>query len=99
MRKRVFRLRTVLEGEAQPLVVLTYNLQDVQPWKQPTPRFQTAVYAADGAGLATTTLVVGPVEHASEDLARQGHAAIIAGLRKGRLPAAPAAARDLAASA
>lgn len=96
MRKRVFRLRTVLEGEAQPLVVLTYNLQDVQPWKQRTPRYQSAVYEADAAGLATTTVVAGPVEHDSEALARQGHAAIVAGLRKGQLPAAPPA---LAASA
>jgi hypothetical protein len=96
MRKRAFRLRTVLEGEARPLVVLTYNLQDVQPWKQRTPRFQTAVYEADAAGLATTTLVAGPIEHGSEEQARQGHAAIVAGIRKGQLPAAPA---DLAATA
>lgn len=96
MRKRAFRLRTVLESEARPLVVLTYNLQDVQPWKQRTPRFQTAVYEADAAGLATTTLVAGPLEHATEAQARQVHAAVVADVRKGRLPAAPA---DLAATA
>lgn len=96
MGKRAFRLRTVLESEARPLVVLTYNLQDVQPWKQRTPRFQTTVYEADAAGLATTTLVAGPIEHATEGLARQGHTNIVADLRKGRLPATPA---DLAATA
>ncbi len=83
MRKRPFRLRTAIEAERgrQTVVVLTYNLQDVQPWKQATPRYQTAVYEADASGLATTTLVDGPFDYPSEGQARQGHAATVAAWR------------------
>lgn len=81
MRKRAFRIRTNVEHGPKPLVVLTYNLQDVQPWKQTTACYQTAIYEADGAGLATTTLVAGPFLYPSEEQARQGHAARVAALR------------------
>lgn len=81
MHKRVFRIRTAIEHGPKPLVVLTYNLQDVQPWKQATACYQTAVYEADAAGLATTTLVAGPFVYPSEEQARQGHAARVAALR------------------
>jgi hypothetical protein len=81
MRKHVFRLRTSIEQGRQLLVVLTYNLQDVQPWKQTTPCYQTAVYEADPSGLITTTMVEGPLQYPSEEQARQGHGAIVARLR------------------
>lgn len=81
MRKRAFRIRTNVEQEPTPLVVLTYNLQDVQPWKQTTACYQTAIYEADVAGLATTTLVAGPFIYPSEEQARRGHAARVAALR------------------
>ncbi|MGI8916872.1 MAG: hypothetical protein ACR2JY_24385 [Chloroflexota bacterium] len=81
MRKRIFRLRTAVDEGRRPLVVLTYNLQDVQPWKQACACYQTAVYEADPTGLALITLVEGPVVYPSEELARQGHAATVAQLR------------------
>ncbi|HEV7213945.1 MAG TPA: hypothetical protein VGP33_02390 [Chloroflexota bacterium] len=81
MRKRVFRIRTTVDHEPKPLVVLTYNLQDIQPWKQATACYQTAIYEADTAGLATTTLVAGPFAYPSEEMARQGHANRVAALR------------------
>ncbi len=61
--------------------MLTYNLQDLEPWKQTSPCYQTAVYEADAAGLVPTTLMVAPVRYGSEDEARQGHAATVANLR------------------
>lgn len=82
MRKRVFRLRTSIEHGRRFLVVLTCNLQDVQPWKQITPCYQTAVYDADPSGLITTTMVEGPFQYPSEDQARQGHVATVAKLRE-----------------
>lgn len=82
MRKRAFRLRTFIESGSRPVVVLTYNLQDVQPWKQQTPCYQTAVYQADAAGLALTALVEGPVEYRTEEQSRQGHAALVARFRQ-----------------
>ena len=82
MRKRAFRLKSVVEDGRPPVVVLTYNLQDVQPWKQTTPRYQTTVYEADAAGLATTRRLEGPTEDRSEELARQGHAATVAARRR-----------------
>jgi hypothetical protein len=82
MRKRSFRLRTVIENGNRPVVVLTYNLQDVQPWKQAMPCYQSAVYEADAAGLATNALLEGPIEHRSEELARQGHSALVARFRQ-----------------
>ena len=81
MRKRVFRLRTSIERGRQLLVVLTYNLQDVQPWKQVSPCYQTAVYEADRSGLITATMVEGPIQYPSEEQARQGHTATVVALR------------------
>ena len=81
MRKRTFRLSTVTVQHEQRVVVLTYNLQDIQPWKQKTPRYQSAIYRADGSGLPTGAALQSPVEYASEEAARRGHAAIVGGLR------------------
>ena len=81
MRKGTFRLRTSIDHYQPPLVVLTYNLQDVQPWKQATPWYQTAVYEVDASGLVTNTLLAGPFEYRSEEEARRGHAARVAELR------------------
>ena len=83
MRKRIFRLRTAIDHSQPPLVVLTYNLQDVQPWKQATPCYQTSVYAVDSSGLVTATVVAGPFEYRSEEEARLGDAALVAERRAG----------------
>ena len=82
MRKRALRLRTVVDAAPRPLVVLTYNLQDIQPWKQTTPRYQTAVYLADDSGMATNTPARPPVDYPNEEQAKQGHQSAVAALRR-----------------
>ena len=81
VRKRSFRLSTVTVQEMQRVVVLTYNLQDIQPWKQKTPCYQSAIYRADASGLPTGAALQAPAEYASEEAARRGHAAIVSSLR------------------
>jgi hypothetical protein len=89
MRKKEFRLRAALEQDGRHYVVLTYNLQDIQPWKQRAPLYQTAVYRADAAGLASGSALADPVEYRTEEQARQGHTATVSSLRGGTLPLSP----------
>ena len=66
VRKRTFRLSTVTVQDKQRVVVLTYNLQDIQPWKQKTACYQSAIYQADASGLPTGAALQPPAEYASE---------------------------------
>ena len=82
MRKRNFRLRTTAVAMGSPVVVLTYDLRDVQPWKQRVSQYQTAIYRADGSGMAMGGPLAAVVEYKSEHDARRGHLGLVESLRK-----------------